>query len=106
MCRGVGFPISSAEAATNPNLVTNFLVGFTYYYFDFAFYWDGEGPAFWRMGNSSVRFPVGTSWTSATDLPRKNTSEVELRVDVSAIAATAAAVSDFPVVYIIPGGLD
>ncbi|KAJ6469829.1 hypothetical protein C8R45DRAFT_1104964 [Mycena sanguinolenta] len=102
----VGFVSTPAEAATNASLVTNFVVGFSYYFFDFAFYWDGEGPAFWRMGDSSVRFPVGTSWTAATDVPRANTSEVELGVDVSAIAAAAQANDNTAVVYIIPHDLD
>ncbi|KAJ6462105.1 hypothetical protein C8R45DRAFT_841728 [Mycena sanguinolenta] len=102
----VGFVSTPAEAATNPSLVTNFHVGFSYYFFDFAFYWDGQGPAFWRMGNSSVQFPVGTSWTAATDVPRRNTSEVELGVDVSAIAASAQDDNTAAVVYIIPRDLD
>jgi hypothetical protein len=45
---------------------TNFALGFSYTYTGYAFYWDGAGDAFWRLGNSTLREPVGTSWANAT----------------------------------------
>ncbi|KAJ7775468.1 hypothetical protein B0H16DRAFT_1361664 [Mycena metata] len=67
---------------------TNFLLGFSYNYPSYAFYWDGKGPAFWRIsGNSTFREPVGSSWTNATGVPWGD--EVILGLNVAAQASAA-----------------
>ncbi|KAJ7606926.1 hypothetical protein FB45DRAFT_1068183 [Roridomyces roridus] len=38
---------------------TNFVLGFSYYYEGFAFYWDGAGEASFRLGNSTETLAVG-----------------------------------------------
>jgi hypothetical protein len=67
---------------------TNFLLGFSYNYEGFAFYWDGKGPAFWRIsGNSTFREPVGSSWANATGVPWGD--EVILGLNVATQASAA-----------------
>ncbi|KAJ7107501.1 hypothetical protein C8R44DRAFT_885494 [Mycena epipterygia] len=66
---------------------TSFVLGFSYSYEGFAFYWDGAGPAFWRVANSSLQEPVGTSWAAATGVPWG--SEIILGLNVEAQAAEA-----------------
>ncbi|KAJ7500901.1 hypothetical protein B0H11DRAFT_769730 [Mycena galericulata] len=83
---------------------TNFLLGFVYDYTGYSFYWDGEGPAFWRMADSSSNEPVGTSWANATSVPWG--TGVTLGADVRAQVSTAVNRDDRIIAYIIPGGLD
>jgi hypothetical protein len=81
---------------------TNFILGFSFDFAGYAFYWEGAGPAFWRItGNSTVREPVGTSWTNATGLPWGN--EIILGLNV---AAQAGNTGEMVTVYIIPNDLD
>ncbi|KAJ7615840.1 hypothetical protein FB45DRAFT_873155 [Roridomyces roridus] len=71
---------------------TNFLLGFSYNYRGFAFYWDGQGPAFWRIsGNSSTIEPVGTSWENATGIPVGSGFQLGINVASQAAAAGNAA---------------
>ncbi|KAJ7190410.1 hypothetical protein GGX14DRAFT_605795 [Mycena pura] len=86
------------------NETTNLLLGFSYTYTGYAFYWDGEGPAFWRDAGSTIQEPVGTSWTDATGVPWG--SEVILGENVAAQAATAVNRDEEVIVYIIPNDLD
>ncbi|KAJ7898351.1 hypothetical protein B0H13DRAFT_1884309 [Mycena leptocephala] len=74
--------------ATTSTSTTNFALGFSYTYTGYAFYWDGPGDAFWRLGNSTLREPVGTSWANATGVPWG--TEILLGVNVEAQAAKAA----------------
>ncbi|KAJ7615856.1 hypothetical protein FB45DRAFT_841513 [Roridomyces roridus] len=68
---------------------TNFILGFSYNYRDYAFYWDGEGPAFLRRtGQETVFEPVGNSWSNASGLPW-GSSEVILGLNVATQAAAA-----------------
>ncbi|KAJ7635526.1 hypothetical protein DFH06DRAFT_1100449 [Mycena polygramma] len=84
---------------------TNLLLGFSQNYAGYAFYWDGEGPAFWRAGvNSTFREPVGTSWANATSIPWAG--PVVLGADVEAQAAAAGNVGQDVTVYFVPGDLD
>jgi hypothetical protein len=103
--------LTYASNAALPNVVgavpttstgtTNFVLGFSYAYIGLAFYWDGAGDAFWRLGNSTFREPVGTSWTNATGVPLG--TEILLGINVAAQAAKAVA---GPVeVFIIPDNL-
>ncbi|KAJ7772350.1 hypothetical protein B0H16DRAFT_1305250 [Mycena metata] len=78
--------------------VTNFLLSFSFSYLSFAFYWDGDGPAFWREGNSSFELPVGTSWADAIGVPWSDEKILGLDVEAEVAAATT---NDVPV-YIIP----
>ncbi|KAJ6580752.1 hypothetical protein B0H19DRAFT_1251052 [Mycena capillaripes] len=84
--------------------ITNFLLSFSQNYRAYAFYWDGEGPAFWRAGNSTVREAVGTSWANATSVPI-NEPFVE-GVNVEAQAAAAGNVGQTVTVFFIPHDLD
>ncbi|KAJ7615859.1 hypothetical protein FB45DRAFT_1064069 [Roridomyces roridus] len=80
---GVGM-ITTANEGT-----TNFLLGFSFNYVGYAFYWDGQGPAFWRIsGNSSFIEPVGTSWEDATGIPWGG-NEIQLGINVASQAAAA-----------------
>jgi hypothetical protein len=81
---------------------TNFLLSFSFAFLGYAFCWDGAGPAFWRMGNSSFQEPMGTSWTDATGVPWGD--EIILGLNVEAEVATATK-NDVPV-YVIPNNLD
>ncbi|KAJ6579234.1 hypothetical protein DFH09DRAFT_913429 [Mycena vulgaris] len=93
----VGF-IPTANEGT-----TNFLLGFSYTFTGYAFYWDGAGPAFWRL-NGSFQEPVGTSWTDATAVPWG--TQVILGANVQAQAASAVNRDHEVTAFIIPGGLD
>jgi hypothetical protein len=90
--------------ATSSENATNFLLGFSYTFTGYAFYWDGAGPAFWRVGNSPFREPVGTSWTAATSVPWGN--EVILGANVQAQAATAVNRDNEVTAFFIPNDLD
>ncbi|KAJ7476676.1 hypothetical protein FB451DRAFT_1243747 [Mycena latifolia] len=83
---------------------SNLLLGFSYTFTGFAFYWDGTGPAFWRMGNSTFREPVGTSWTDATSVPWGN--EIVLGANVQAQVATAVNRDHEVTAFFIPDDLD
>ncbi|KAK6984858.1 hypothetical protein R3P38DRAFT_2575488 [Favolaschia claudopus] len=92
-------------AATDTTTVTNFVLGFSYTFTDFAFYWDGAAPATGSVAKSGVTWPVGTSWTNATRTPW-GTSEIILGQNVESQVATALVRPNEVVVYVIPGGLD
>ncbi|KAJ7615837.1 hypothetical protein FB45DRAFT_1106531 [Roridomyces roridus] len=85
---------------TTHNGTTNFLLGFSYNYRGYAFYWDGQAPAFWRVsGNSPFIEPVGTSWENATGVPW-GSSEIELGINVATQAASATkAGGEIPVFF-------
>ncbi|KAJ7124285.1 hypothetical protein C8R44DRAFT_620245 [Mycena epipterygia] len=82
--------------------ITNFLLAFSYTFTGYAFYWDGAGDAFWRLGNSTFREPVGTSWANATGVPWG--TEILLGVNVE--AQVAAAGETTVEVFFIPNNLD
>ncbi|KAJ7624406.1 hypothetical protein FB45DRAFT_796375 [Roridomyces roridus] len=85
--------------------ITNFLLGFSYTWTGYAFYWDGAGPAYWRLANDTfLREPVGTSWSSATGVPWG--TEIELNINVEAQLTGAANRDDEVTVFIIPDDLD
>ncbi|KAJ7436089.1 hypothetical protein B0H11DRAFT_1886485 [Mycena galericulata] len=84
---------------------TNFLLGFLFDWRNYAFYWDGAGEAFWRMTNSTVVEPVGTSWADATGVPW-GTNEIILGLNVEAEVSTAGNVGADVPVFFIPGDLD
>ncbi|KAJ7627031.1 hypothetical protein FB45DRAFT_795252, partial [Roridomyces roridus] len=85
--------------------ITNFLLGFSYTWTGYAFYWDGAGPAYWRLANDTIlREPVGTSWSSATGVPWG--TEIELNINVEAQLTGAANRDDEVTVFIIPDDLD
>ncbi|KAJ7501947.1 hypothetical protein B0H11DRAFT_690862 [Mycena galericulata] len=96
--------VVGAMPTTNEG-TTNFLLGFAYTWRGYAFYWDGAGEASWRMENSTVVEPVGTSWTDATGVPW-GTNEIVLGLNVEAEVSTAGNVKDEVPVFFIPGGLD
>ncbi|KAJ6484255.1 hypothetical protein C8R45DRAFT_829899 [Mycena sanguinolenta] len=100
-----GLPNVVGMIPTNAGVgnITNFLLGFSYTYEDFAFYWDGAGPAFWRVSGSPFAEPVGTSWTDATGVPWSN--EVILGLNVETQASTAGNVGVQVIVYTIPDNL-
>ncbi|KAF7371347.1 hypothetical protein MSAN_00770800 [Mycena sanguinolenta] len=91
-------------SVTSENNVTNFLLGFSYTYTGYSFYWDGKGPAFWRNAGSIFTEPVGTSWSAATSALWGN--EVILGADVTAQVATAENRDNEVIVFIIPDDLD
>ncbi|KAJ7114933.1 hypothetical protein C8R44DRAFT_676034 [Mycena epipterygia] len=99
-----GIPNVVGIISTKSEGTTNFLLGFTYTYTGYAFYWDGAGPAFWRVANSTFQEPVGTSWTDATGVPWGN--EVILGLNVQAQVATAENRDNEVIVYFIPNDLD
>ncbi|KAF8177308.1 hypothetical protein K438DRAFT_1606514 [Mycena galopus ATCC 62051] len=88
---------------TSSDNITNFLLGFSYTYTGYSFYWDGKGAAFWRDAGSPFTEPVGTSWTAATSALWGN--EVILDANVAAEVATAENRDNEVIVFIIPDGL-
>ncbi|KAJ7476679.1 hypothetical protein FB451DRAFT_979743, partial [Mycena latifolia] len=64
---------------------SNFLLGFSYTFTGYAFYWDGTGML--SVNLSFMLEPVGTSWTDATSVPWGN--EIVLGANVQAQVATA-----------------
>ncbi|KAJ7248734.1 hypothetical protein C8J57DRAFT_1240156 [Mycena rebaudengoi] len=74
---------------------TNFLLGFSFNYAGYAFYWDG---------NSTVKEPVGTSWANATSIPF-NKLFVQ-GVNVQANVAAAGNVGETVTIFFIPDDLD
>ncbi|KAF8177319.1 hypothetical protein K438DRAFT_1845678 [Mycena galopus ATCC 62051] len=82
---------------------TNFVLGFSYTFTGYSFYWDGDGEAFWHETGSPFIEPVGTSWTEATSLPWG--SEVILGADVTAQVATAVN-RDYQVIVAIVAASD
>ncbi|KAJ7737065.1 hypothetical protein B0H16DRAFT_1695163 [Mycena metata] len=91
-------------ATTGAYNTTNFLLGFSYTYTGYAFYWDGTGPAFWRVEDSPFTEPVGTSWASATGVPYG--SEIVLGLNVEAQVASAENRDNEVTVFFIPDGLN
>ncbi|KAK6988041.1 hypothetical protein R3P38DRAFT_3445490 [Favolaschia claudopus] len=91
-------------AADNTTAVTKFLLGFAYSYTGYAFYWDGAGPAFWRVRGSQFTEPVGTSWAAATGVPWGD--QINLGVNVESEVATAVNRDNQVIVYIDSEGLD
>ncbi|KAJ7767721.1 hypothetical protein B0H16DRAFT_1686673 [Mycena metata] len=90
---------------TTSESTTNFLLGFSQNYGGYAFYWDGEGEAFWRVGlNSTERLPVGTSWQDATSV-WFGESPI-LGVNVEADVAAAGNGGEGITVYYVPNDLD
>ncbi|KAF7360826.1 hypothetical protein MSAN_01111900 [Mycena sanguinolenta] len=80
---------------------TTFVIGFSYTFTNYAFYWDGFGPAVWSLGDSIFAEPVGTSWTDATGLVW-GSSEITLGVNVEANVTGALNRDDEVIVYVIP----
>ncbi|KAJ7661333.1 hypothetical protein DFH06DRAFT_1399162 [Mycena polygramma] len=78
---------------------SHFVVGSSYGYTGYAFYWDGAGPAFWHVGGSTLAEPVGTSWTDATSVPWG--TEVISGANVQAQAQTAVNRDDQIIAYIV-----
>ncbi|KAJ7608223.1 hypothetical protein FB45DRAFT_389511 [Roridomyces roridus] len=76
-----GFVPTSNEGASR------FLMGFAYEYTGFAFYWDGAGPASFRLGSSTQTNAVGNSWTNATGVP--SDGEIILGLNIASTAAAA-----------------
>ncbi|KAJ7612664.1 hypothetical protein FB45DRAFT_803218 [Roridomyces roridus] len=89
---------------TNEN-TTNFLLSFSFGYPSYAFYWDGPGEAFWRVGSSTALEPVGTSWENATGVPLSG--EVILGLNVASVAAKALDHGSGRILaFVIPEDLD
>ncbi|KAJ7101808.1 hypothetical protein C8R44DRAFT_641388, partial [Mycena epipterygia] len=93
----IGMIPTTSEGSTN-------LLGWSQNYGGYAFYWDGAGPAFWRAGDSTVRQPVGTSWTNATSVPFG--LPVVQGANVEAQVAVAANGGEVITVFYIPADLD
>ncbi|KAK6980672.1 hypothetical protein R3P38DRAFT_2746710 [Favolaschia claudopus] len=94
----------AANASDSNNTITKFLLGFAYSYTGYAFYWDGAGPAFWRVRGTQFTEPVGTSWSAATGVPWGD--QINLGVNVESEVATAVNRDNQVVVFIDTEGLD
>ncbi|KAJ7615987.1 hypothetical protein FB45DRAFT_801614 [Roridomyces roridus] len=95
-----GFVPTSNEGASH------FLLGFSYGYSGYAFYWDGAGEAFFQLGDSTETLAVGNSWTNATGVPA--TGQIVLGLNVASTAAGAQVRGDGPlpqVAYRIPDNI-
>jgi hypothetical protein len=66
---------------------TRWVIGHSYTFTRFAFYWDGAGQAYARIGNSYATTPVGKSWKAASQANWGATSLIT--ADVTAEVATA-----------------
>ncbi|KAJ7616018.1 hypothetical protein FB45DRAFT_841663 [Roridomyces roridus] len=96
-------PSVTGFVPTSNEGVSHFLVGFSYHFAGIAFYWDGAGEAFFRLGSSTQTFPVGNSWTNATGVPANG--EIVFGLNVASSAAAAENSGDGPgrlVAYAIP----
>ncbi|KAJ7615988.1 hypothetical protein FB45DRAFT_1008191 [Roridomyces roridus] len=91
----------------SPEGTSHWVLGFSYYYEDFVFYWDGAGEAFFRLGDSTATLAVGNSWNNATGVPANG--EIILGLNVASTAAGASNRGDGPgklVAYKIPDNLN
>jgi hypothetical protein len=66
---------------------TRWLIGFSHTFTRFAFYWDGAGQAYARIGNSFETTPVGKSWKAASQVNWGATSLIT--ADVTSEVASA-----------------
>ncbi|KAK7439310.1 hypothetical protein VKT23_012803 [Stygiomarasmius scandens] len=80
--------------------ITRFVVGFSHYFTQFAFYWDGEGEAVYSIGNHLQRLPVGESWNHASSAPWGG-HEITT-VDVANIVPNAIKRDERTTCYILP----
>lgn len=87
---------------STPNNVgpTHYVVGFSHYFRQFAFYWDGEEEAYLRIGTQSELIPVGRSWEKATLAPfggsAVSTADVKSTVDKAVVREEATTVFVVP----------
>ncbi|KAJ7617230.1 hypothetical protein FB45DRAFT_1007810 [Roridomyces roridus] len=87
--------------------VSHFVLGFSYAYAGYAFYWDGAGDASFRIGNSTQTNVVGNSWANATGVP--GNGEIILGLNVASTAKAAQDRGDGPsktIAYRIPDDLN
>jgi len=77
---------------------TRWVLGFSYYFQKYAFIWEGEGEATYRVGDSVQTVPVGRSWNNATIVTWN--SPVITNGDVSPLA-TGTFGTD-PIAWVVP----
>ena len=93
-------PTVGSKGGPNATGPTNFVVGFSHYFRQFAFYWDGEEEAYLRIGTQSELIPVGRSWEKATLAPfggsAVSTADVKSTVDKAVVREEATTVFVVP----------
>ena len=93
-------PTVGSKGGPNATGPTNFVVGFSHYFVNFALYWDGPEEAFLRIGTHSPLIPIGTSWQAAT-LAEYAVNTV-VTADVSSVAATAINRDNATTIFVVP----
>jgi len=88
--------------STSNQDVTRFMLSFSLHYFKYAFFWEGEGEAVYRIGDGLLTQPVGRNWAQASAVGQNDTSVGTL--DASSVAANASVLtpSGLATCYIIP----
>jgi hypothetical protein len=71
---------------------TRWVIGLSHTFTSFAFYWDGPGQAYARIGNSFELTPVGKSWKAASQVNWGATSFLTADVTAEATSAVTSAV--------------
>lgn len=85
---------------TNHTDESRFLISHSYYFENYAFFWDGKGEAVYGLGTGLERLPVGTSWTSAS-LVAWGSGDVTTG-DVSSQISSATVVNNEITAFVIP----
>lgn len=79
---------------------TRWMIGFSHYFSRFAFIWEGQGEAVYRIGFSLLTAPVGTSWTAASVV--KWSSDKVTKEDVTSNIPGAVNRDDATTLWVIP----
>lgn len=79
---------------------TRWMIGFSHTYERFAFCWEGQGTAVYRIGDSLQTFPVGTSW-SAASVVKWGASNI-VTENVTANITGGINLNTTPILWVIP----
>ena len=60
--------------------VSNFVISHSYFFTKYAFYWEGNGKAEFRIGQQPAKKPVGRNWNEASWLKWEDTEIWPLEV--------------------------
>ena len=88
------------KSTTNSVGPTDFVIGFSHYFRKYAFYWEGDGDAYLRIGTSPDLIPVGKSWATATSAPFGG--DGVSTTDVSSLVGGAIVREEATTVFVLP----
>ena len=93
-------PVVGGKSTPNDVGPTNYVVGFSHYYRQFAFHWEGPGEAHLRVGTQPDLIPIGKSWEEATLAPYGGTSLST--ADVRSTVSGAIVREEATTVFVVP----